>query len=268
MRLAVSNIAWGPAEDGAAYRLLAERGVGLLEIAPPRIWPQPEVATPAHAAAFRASLEPYGLSVVAFQALLFGRPELTLFDAAAQPRLLAHLCHLCDLAAELGATALVFGSPKNRLRGALSQAEALEQAREFFTQVGHHAVRRGVHVCLEPNPPQYGGDFLTGVEETAGLVRAVASPGIGLHFDTGGMALAQEDGPELLRRHLELAVHFHASQPMLEAFDQPRADHPGCAAALRAASYQGAVSIEMKAAPQGLAAVATAIDYVTRTYGP
>ena len=39
-------------------------------------------------------------------------------------------------------------------------------ALDFFAELGRHADRRGVHVCLERNPPDYGADFLTTIEET------------------------------------------------------------------------------------------------------
>ena len=39
MNLGISNIAWSREEETAAYDLLHEQGISLLEIAPSRQWP-------------------------------------------------------------------------------------------------------------------------------------------------------------------------------------------------------------------------------------
>lgn len=267
MKLAVSNIAWTAADDEAAYRLLAERDVLGLEIAPSRIWAEPDKVTSAAASAFKVLISSFGLSVVAFQAILFGQPELTIFDARVREKTLDYLKRQCDLAEELGAKALVFGSPKNRLRGDLPPETAFQLALDFFAELGRYADRRGVHVCLEPNPPAYGADFLTTVEETSRLVAAVDLMGIRLHFDTGGMHLSGEDAVGMIQRYATLAVHFHASEPHLQSFAAPGAEHAASAAALRQVGFSGFVSIEMRTMADGLDSVSQAIDFISRIYG-
>lgn len=267
MKLAVSNIAWAAADDESAYRLMAERGISGLEIAPTRIWSEPDRVTGVAASAFKNHLSLFGLSVVAFQAIFFGQPDLTIFDAQVREKTLDYLKKQCDLAAELGAKALVFGSPKNRLRGDLSPGTAFKIALDFFAELGRHADRRGVHVCLEPNPPAYGADFLTTVEETGRLVAAVDLKGIRLHFDTGGMHLSGEDAAGMIQRYARLAVHFHASEPYLQSFAAPVAEHAASAAALRQVGFSGFVSIEMRAMADGLNSVSQAIDFISRIYG-
>jgi sugar phosphate isomerase/epimerase len=267
MRLAVSNIAWAASDDEPAYRLLAERGVLGLEIAPTRIWSEPNKITVAAASSFKTQLSFFGLSVVAFQALLFGQPQLTIFDLHVRDETLDYLKRQCDLAAELGAKVLVFGSPKNRLRGDLSPETAFKIALDFFAELGRHADQRGVHVCLEPNPPAYGADFLTTIEETIRIVTAINLKGIRLHFDTGGMYLSGEDAAGMIQRYATLAVHFHASEPHLQSFAAPVAEHVASSAALRQVEFKGYVSIEMRTMADGLEAVSQAIDFVSRVYG-
>jgi D-psicose/D-tagatose/L-ribulose 3-epimerase len=266
MKLAVSNIAWTAADDEMAYHLLAERGVSGLEIAPSRIWTEPDKVTSAAASAFKVLISSFGLSVVAFQAILFGQPKLSIFDTQVRGETLDYLKRQCDLAAELGAKALVFGSPKNRLRGDLPPETAFKMALDFFAELGRYADRRGVHVCLEPNPPAYGADFLTTVEETSRLVAAVDLMGIRLHFDTGGMHLSGEDAAGMIQRYATLAVHFHASEPHLQSFAAPVAEHAASADALRQVGFKGYVSIEMRAMADGLNSVSQAIDFISSIY--
>src|SRR4029078_117158 len=95
--------------------------------------------------------------------------------------------------AQLGAHALVFGSPKNRLRRSLEREEANEIAAEFLRELGEHAFAQRMALCIEANPPEYGGDFVTTTAEAVELCEMVDHPGIRLNADLGGMTLAGED---------------------------------------------------------------------------
>src|SRR4051812_10174740 len=109
--LAVSGIAWEQAEEADVARLMRRHGCGAVELAPTGRWPKPLEAPAADVAAYRRWWEDQGLPVVALQALLFGQPELLLFESApVRARLLDYLKGIVDLGAALGAKALVFGS--------------------------------------------------------------------------------------------------------------------------------------------------------------
>jgi sugar phosphate isomerase/epimerase len=249
MRLAVSNLAWDAADDAAVLHLLSDLDVGGLELAPTKVWPRPLDATARDARAYRAAVEACGLRVVAFQAILFGRPELTLFQSEARrAEAVEYLAGLCRLAGWLGSRVLVFGSPKNRLVGSMAPAEALSIARDFFRRVGDRAVKHGTAVCIEANPPEYGGDFVTRTAEAVALVNAVDHPGFGLHLDAGGITLAGDSADEV-RACASAARHYHVSEPHLVPIGTGGAGHAGLAGALHAGGYRGWLSIEMKPVP-------------------
>ena len=201
MELCVSNIAWSPADDPLAHSLLVAEGVSLLELAPTRLWPDLSSVSSGYASALLSDLAFAGLSPYAFQALLYGRPDLGLFHPAAREACLDYLKLVVQLAARLGVTVLVFGSPKNRVRGELHSKAAFTIATEFFHSLGSHANQMGVQVCLEPNPPCYGCDFITNMNEAAALVRAVNSSGFRLHGDAGELSLNNEDVEAVLGEH-------------------------------------------------------------------
>src|SRR5207302_1508042 len=157
MNLAMSAIAWEPSEDEAAASVLREHGFTGVELAPTKIFPRPDSATGAEVAACRAVWSRRGLRIVAMQALLFGRPELTVFGESRE-QTLEYLSGVARLGGRLGAGALVFGSPRNRARGSMPAAEAWRAAVEFFRALGSAAAGAGTCVCIEPNPPRYGAD--------------------------------------------------------------------------------------------------------------
>jgi sugar phosphate isomerase/epimerase len=260
VQLAFSNLAWPPELDDAAGRLLTDTGFTGVELAPTKYFPRPTEATPVDVRAVRKAWEGRGLRVVALQALLFGQPDLTLFDEAG-PReaAVAYLSVICRLGADLGAGSLVFGSPANRATRGRPPAEVDAIAADVFGRVGAVAAACGVCFCIEHNPPEYGCDFATTADEAAALVRRVGSPGFGLHLDLGGLVLSGDDVPGTVGRLAGVARHCHASEPNLAPFGDGTADLTPLAAALRSAEYGGWVSVEMKPAVGAeLAAVAKA----------
>ena len=267
MKFAVSNIAWPVAEDFKAYDLLGGLGVHHLEIAPPRFWPDLAKADEKDVRKRAEEITERGLKVCAFQALLFGKPELQVFGEAGGKACLDYLKAICQVAGWMGAGAMVFGSPKNRLRGTLSRAEATKRAVDFFRYVGDASAASRTVMCVEPNPPEYGGDFLLTVEEAAELVYLVDSPGIKLNLDMGELIMNGADVGRSITDYLPLAGHFHASEPMLAPFDPEREAHRQAAEALKDADYQGVVSLEMKTPSQGLPAVLEAARNMLSAYG-
>ena len=252
MRLAVSSIAWTPLEEPAAADLLAAQGVPGVELVPGRLTPgSPLDATPAQLSAVRAFWQARGVGIVAMQALLFGHPELRVFDAS-RPRTLEHLRAVIRVGGALGAGALVFGAPRNRERGALPPDQAWAIAVDFFGALGEEAVAAGTCLCIEPNPVQYGADFCTDSAQALALVRAVASPGFGLHLDSACALLASEDFPARIAASAPELRHLHLSEPQLAPVAPGgTADLRSIGRALRAIQYTRFVSIEMKASPEG-----------------
>lgn len=240
MKLAVSHIAWEPDEEAAAAAILARHGVSAVEVAPARVGADPR--------AYRAGWEARGFRIVAMQALLFGHPELALFEDEAGRRAMAeHLKRVIALGGTLGASALVFGSPRNRRRGALEPARALDVAVGFFGDLGRHAVDHGTCLCIEPNPPDYDCDFVTTSAEGRALVEAVGSPGFALHLDGAAMAMVGEDIASAVSACAPFLRHCHLSASRLE----PPCGVAGAAArdtlrALHGVGYAGHVSIEMR----------------------
>lgn len=270
MKLAFSNLAWPAADDAEAFRLLTDAGVTSLEVAPTRLWADPLAQDADEVAAARSTVEAAGLRIVALQSLLFQRPELQLFGSAeARSGLHDHLVGMADLAAQLGATRLVFGSPGNRRRGDLPVEQADEIGAEFFGRLGREAAERGVAFVIEANPTVYRCDWLSDSEASTAFVRAVDSPGVRLHLDTACMALAGDDAVERVREGADVLAHVHASAPQLgEVGPDGPVDHDEIAAALRDVGYEGHVSVEMLAqADDVLGAVHRATDHVRGTYG-
>lgn len=269
MRLSISNIAWDPAEDEAIAALLQERGVDAIDIAPGKYFPVPAAAQDADIARVRQWWRARGIDIVGMQSLLFGTTGLNLFDAApVQDAMLAHLGAVCRIGAGLGATRVVFGSPKNRDRGSLDEEAAIAAALPFFARLGDIAADCGVTVCLEPNPVCYGANFMTTTPATAEVVRRLGHPAIRMQLDTGALAINGEDAAAELGRCASLVGHIHASEPNLVPLGDGATDHAAAAAAIARQLPGHIVTIEMVAtsAEPHAQSVARALDVALQHY--
>ena len=248
MRLAISNIAWDIAEDTSVAKLLGKFGVDAIDVAPGKYFPDPANAKDEDIAKVRRWWADHGIEITGMQALLFGTTGLNVFgESKSQEAMLEHLRAVCRIGAGLGATRLVFGSPKNRDRSGLSDAQALEQAVSFFRRVGNTAQEHGVIVCLEPNPTQYGANFMTTSEEAAHVVAAVGHEAIRMQFDTGALMINRESPEAVLECSSRLIGHVHASEPDLVPLGDGGTDHQLMHRALSQYLPEHLVSIEMVA---------------------
>ena len=264
--ISVSNIAWSPEEDAAAFQLLREMEIGHIEVAPGRIWPAAGETPRDQVASAMASLHEAGLGISGFQAILFGKPELKLFDETSND-LRSYLERLAAVCAEAGGQYLVFGAPKNRwIPEGMDPAAAFEKAVSFFRILGATASKLGVTFGIEANPEAYGCNFCTHAADVAALVRTVDSPGVRWHLDAGEFAMNSEPVRETILAHADLIGSMHVSQPNLGDFASPWDGHASVAAALNEAGYSGPISLEMKRPPEGLSGVRQAISFLLATY--
>jgi sugar phosphate isomerase/epimerase len=267
VKAAISNIAWPEELESQIAGHLARRGVRGVEIAPTRRWPDLTHIGDQDVRAYRRFWEDHGISIVALQALLYGRPELTIFESVTRRmETLAYCIQSLELARMLGASCVVFGSPKNRRAGAIPPSEVSKIATEFFEALGDAARANGIRVGLEANPPEYGADFLTSTAAVIEFVSALNNPGLGCHLDLGGMLIAGEE-PSALIPAIQSLVHFHVSEPYLRPIGGALAAHRAAGAALHEAHYEGWVSIEMRTSEADpLGAVYRALDVVREAY--
>ena len=269
MRVAISNIAWDTAEDEAVAMLLQRYGVDAIDIAPGKYFPEPAKATSGDIAQVKDWWAKRGIEITGMQALLFGTTGLNVFGSAeCQVDLLTHLAGICRIGAGLGATRVVFGSPKNRDRSGLNDQEALEVAISFFRQLGDIAQACGVTICLEPNPTCYGANFMTTSTETAQVVRCVAHPAIQMQLDTGALTINRENPLALLHDCAALIGHVHASEPDLLPLGDGGTEHEKMANALSHYLPAHVVSIEMVATKDEshVASIERALQVATQHY--
>lgn len=247
MRISISNIAWEAAEDAVVAERLRAYGIDAVDVAPSRYFADVAAVDAADLTSVRAAWCARGCDIAGMQSLLYGTSGLNMFgEPAVRERMLGHLDAICRIGAALTAPRLVFGSPSNRDRSGLGDAEAHAIAIDFFRALGDVAANHAVTICLEPNPPAYGANFMTTSAETAAIVEAVGHSAIRMQLDLGAVAMNGESLREVLDRCAPLVGHVHLSEPNLRPLQDMDA-HRRSAAALRAEFGDACiVTIEMR----------------------
>ncbi|MBW8305979.1 MAG: sugar phosphate isomerase/epimerase [Thiobacillus sp.] len=271
MRLAISNIAWDVSEDEDVAKLLEKFSVDAIDIAPGKYFSDPANATQADIEKVKCWWSDRGIEITGMQALLFGTVGLNVFGSQdVQNALLEHLAAICRIGSGLGATRLVFGSPKNRDRTGLSDEKAVTEAVTFFRRLGDIALEQEVVICLEPNPTCYGANFMTSSAETAYVVRRVGHPAIRMQLDTGALTINGESIETVLDDCADLIGHVHASEPNLGPLGDHDTDHASLHETMSRYVPDHLVSIEMVAAKDEphLIAIERALACATKHYRP
>ena len=270
MRLAISNIAWDVAEDEAVAALLQRYQVDAIDIAPSKYFLQPALATPTDMRRVKDGWAVRGIEITGMQALLFGTSGLNVFGTPeSQEALLNHLDGVCRIGAGLGAPRIVFGSPKNRDRSALTDVQTTDVAISFFRRLGDIAAAQGVMICLEPNPTCYGANFMTNSLDTLQVVTQIAHPAIRMQFDTGALTINGEEPTTVLQTSAALIGHVHASEPKLLPLGDcgdGGTDHASMGKALAAYLPHHLVTIEMLATQPHLVAIERALQVAIKHY--
>lgn len=265
MKLAISNIAWAPEDASAVYRMMQEKGVRGLEIAPALAFPsEPDPFVPSYEAvsALKAELAYYDIALVSMQSLLFGVTGAELFgDRDARERLNVAIRRAIRLGEMLEIGNLVFGSPTNRrYPDTMSAQDACQQALETFQQLGNEAQAAGTTLAIEPNPAAYNTNFLTTVASAARFVHAADHPAIALNFDVGALIMNDEiDVPGLVEEAGGRVSHVHLSEPQLAPAPADVDHAQNVVNAIMRTGYDRWFSIEMRRPSGGLAAVDAAL---------
>ena len=247
MKIAISNIAWDNNEEQAILEFLSVHGISHLEVAPTKYWNDPVSVPPSEIDRQKRRLNELGFEVIAAQALFFGHPELSIFgEKELRKTTLEYLRRVSETSIRLGAKALVFGAPKNRLRGNLSEQVVSEIAADFFQEAAEQIFSLGGILCLEPNPVEYGCDFITTSKQAIAFVERINHPGLRVQLDTSTMTINGENPLEVIEKGLAWTGHFHISEPYLGLIDAGKTKHAAIAKKLHNMSFDGPLSIEMR----------------------
>lgn len=266
MKLSISNIAWDKEQDKDVFNLLKQYKFSGIEIAPTKIFKNPEIITFNEWSLFKSYVAKYGLNIPAMQSLLYDKPHYNIFNKYAE-KTMSHLKKMIDVAKILEIKVLVFGSPKNRNLINISSKEGYRKAITFFEEVADYAYKNNVVFCIEPNSKLYNCNFINTTLEGVQIVKDVNSNGFGVHLDSAVMSLNNEDIQESISKAIPYMKHFHISEPFLEPIINKKVDHEKISKILKTNNYDRWVSIEMrKTESSNLDIIESSLSFISDIY--
>ena len=221
VEIAVSNIAWDPIIDDAVIEMLQSAKISKIEIAPRASFDNIDQITTADIDKYHEKWTKKGIETIAMQALLFGTSGFNIFaEESVQSDMITYLDKVAMLSQNIGSSRLVFGSPKNRRLNGLDIEEGKRLYTRFFNKLGDVGAKRNCIFCIEPNPIEYGADFMTDSESTSKVVRELNHPNIMMQFDSGAMIMNREEFDKTIDKNFPLYGHFHLSMPHLKPINK------------------------------------------------
>jgi D-psicose/D-tagatose/L-ribulose 3-epimerase len=235
MRISLCNEVIASLPFAQQAKLAAGLGYDGLEVAPFTLDADaPHLLPAARRAELRRIAAEEGAPITSLHWLLVAPAGLsiTTADAATRKRTLDVMQRLVDLAADLGATLLVHGSPKQRQVVADGDAQRAEDA---MAQAGAWAAQHGLTYCLEPLDAGQTNWART-VAEAVEIVTRLDVPGLATMLDVSAAGdEAAQQGGDSFRPVLDALIDTnYAGFCAVEPFDY----HPdGATSAARAIGY-------------------------------
>lgn len=254
--------------DISVAKLLQKYYVSGVDLALTKIWDRPISVSRMDIAKYRQFWATKGISIIGIQSLLFGHPEMEIFkDDKNRNNILGYLRKISRISHDLGARVLVFGSPKNRQVGSVKKSEINKIASDFFSKVSDICQHYDLIFCLEPNPTQYGCNFINTHQEAIDLAKTINHPAFRINLDISTMTINSENYLETITKAVSWFGHVHISEPNLDPVAKGVTNHSNISSTLKEINYNGWIAIEMKEQPVDVfSAVEKSIKYVTSTY--
>ncbi|NKC32728.1 sugar phosphate isomerase/epimerase family protein [Falsiroseomonas selenitidurans] len=265
MRIALCNEVVASLDFAEQARLAAALGYDGLEVAPFTLDAEaPHLLPKARRAELRRIAESEGAPITSLHWLLVAPAGLSITsaDSTIRTQTLDVMQRLVGLAADLGATLLVHGSPKQRHLAAEGDAARAEDA---MAQAGAWAAQHGVTYCLEPLDAGQTNWART-VAEAVEIVTRIGSPGLRTMLDVSAAGNGEEDSAAtLLRRHIPggQIAHVHLNDRNRRAPGQGGDPFRPVLDALQDTRYAGFCAVEpFDYQPDGRTSAARAIGYL------
>jgi sugar phosphate isomerase/epimerase len=185
-----------------------------------------------------------GLEISGLHWLLVSPPGLHInaINEKLRAQTIDYLRALIDFAGDVGARAMIFGSPKARFVEDDLQS-TWQRTLESYQQVLPALAARGVLLCQEALPaPEC--DFIQATKEAQQMVDDVNDTHFRLMLDTKSMSAEPQTPAELIRAFGKNCAHFHANDANRRAPGYGETDFTPIFEALKSVNYNGWISLE------------------------
>jgi sugar phosphate isomerase/epimerase len=267
MKLSLCNEVIREMDFAAQCVFAAAVGYDGLEVAPFTLDDEPHMLSAGRRAEIRRAHADAGIECSSLHWLLVTPQDLSITspDEAVRARTIDVMRRLIGLAADLGATALVHGSPQQRRLVPGQENESRRRARDCFAAIAADAEAAGVIYCIEPLAARET-DYLNTIEDAAAVVEDIASPAVRTMIDCSAIAYQRVDPlAEVFDAWLPTGLigHIQVNDPNRRGPGEGDLPFAPVIAAMKRNGYVGWVAVEpFVYQPDGPACAARAAGYL------
>ena len=269
MKFGICNEIFEGWEMERAMRFAKSAGYDAMEVAPFTLAKYVTEVSAKKRAQIRQTAGEIGLEISAVHWVLAQTEgmHMTHSDAAVRKRTAQYFCDLVDFCADLGGSAIVVGSPKQRsLFPGVSLPQAWNWAREVFAPAIPRAAKRNVVICLEPLAPSET-DFINTAEEAIRFTQEWNSPHFKIILDVKAMSSMGKPIPDIIRASAGQFAYFHANDKNLKGPGFGDIDFKPIAESLKETGYDGYVSVEVFDFAEGAEIIAQkSLEYLKASF--
>jgi sugar phosphate isomerase/epimerase len=268
MRIALCNEVLEPMPFAAQCEYAAGLGYDGVELAPFTVSDEPHCMPDWHRVELRRAAADAGIAITSLHWLLLTPKGLSITspDDAVRARTVEVMQGLVDLAADLGASVLVHGSPAQRqIAPGETRETALARATDCFATVAERARGAGVTYCIEPLG-RGETPLINTVAEAVAVVDAIGNPALRTMIDASAAGQTEDISvAELADRWLPTGriAHIQVNDRNRRGPGEGADRFAPMFASLARHGYRGVVAVEpFKYSPDGRVCAARAIGYV------
>jgi len=251
------------------FKHAASVGYDVVEIAPFTLAPLITDVNTNERQRIREAAERTGISISGLHWVLAHTTgfHLTTPDASVRRDTSRYLVDLVNCCADLGGSRMIVGSPKQRsLSENQNQEQAWKNALEVFKDAVECAEDQDVIICIEPLGPSET-DFINTAEAGRRFAAEFSSKAMSVILDVKAMCTEAISIPQIIQESAGQFAYFHANDRNLKGPGFGDVDFHPIAKALRAAGYDGTVSVEVFNFEEGPEAIASrSIEYLQQVF--
>jgi sugar phosphate isomerase/epimerase len=185
MKFGVSNIGWDFEKNDEIFEVLQKNKISYVEIAPTKICDWDDKDLLKKIKSYKKKLKKYNLKACGLQSIFFNK-NINIFK---EPnKFIQHFKHVIEIGKLLDVKYIVYGSPKTRV---ISEGDNLDVFINSFIEISK--IDKNINICIEPNPEEYGCNFITNMIECENIVKKINKTNIKTHIDISEVIINSEN---------------------------------------------------------------------------
>jgi len=205
----ISNLAWDYKKNKEVFEILKSFNVKNIEVAPTKICDWESDSFFESLKKYKKELESYELRVCGLQSIFFNK-NINLFKE--NKEFIKHFVLIIDVCRLFNAKYIVYGSPKTRK---ISQDDDINIFINTFIELSE--IANEIDICIEPNPKEYGCNFITNMKECEEVLKKINKSNIKSHIDLSSIILNNENVKSF---NCDFYKTAHISNPYLKTISK------------------------------------------------